>query len=180
MPSIQTQVLGICVVPFTEAPGSLQTSGTVNLLYVEGRWVERLIGWPPVTEHPRQWEIHQASGHAARLRTSKAFSGKRTHGQLRKSFICMTFHLSRCFMNNRGTWPLLPSRCHNNTWLVLQHQLSSCSHLKAQHRSTQTVLQVFLHVNDPPSLPDNVFFLQSSISNYRLWIYWFNFLQCLQ
>lgn len=62
----------------------------------------------------------------------------------------MAFHLSRCFMNNRGTWPLLPSRCHNNTWIVLQRQLNSCSHLKARHRSAQTVLQVLLHVNDPP------------------------------
>lgn len=52
VPSIQTQVLGICVVPFTEGSGNFaKTSGTVNLLHMEGRCVERVIGWPAVTEN---------------------------------------------------------------------------------------------------------------------------------
>lgn len=103
-------------------------------------------------------KIHQASGHPVCLLTSKALLGKRTRGQFRKGFICMAVHLSLRFINNRGRWPLFPLRCNNNVWMILQHQLSPCSHLKGWESRAERVSPVLLNANDAPSLPDQVFF----------------------
>lgn len=74
----------------------------------------------------------------------------------RLSFICMAFHLSICFINKSGSWPLLLWRCHNKTLTILQHKLNAHCHLKAWDGRAKTVLQVFLKIS--PSLPESIFF----------------------
>lgn len=82
----------------------------------------------------------------------------RQMGQREGALLWMAFHLSVSFKNRSGSWPLLLWRCPNSPWIILQHGLNSCCHLKSWDSRLKTALQVFLDVNDSPSLADNVFF----------------------
>lgn len=78
--------------------------------------MEGLIGLPVVTEsiNARDGEEFTTCPDISLcVLTSKSFSGERTHTgtveKERKSIICMVFHLSICFINKSGSWPLLLS-----------------------------------------------------------------------
>lgn len=178
-PLVKQPCWGCGQCPSHRAPGTLQTSCTINLLHMERWHLWRLIGLPVVTErisasergkftllHDMQPDCQPAGPSQGRGQCSREST----------SFICIAFYST--ILKGRQL-ALAPREVSGQLSDNLPKQGNFCCHLDTQDSGAKTgCLQFFLH--ERHFLPDNVFFFKLSISNYRLWIYWFNFLQCLQ